>query len=92
MTVQSDLLGEIEAFLANRKGMAETTFGRLAVNDGKFVGRLRAGCNMTLATIERTRKFISSQNTAPPPKPSVPAKRSKRAVATPTSPDRDEAA
>jgi hypothetical protein len=38
--------------------MAETTFGRLAVNDGKFVGRLRSGANMTLSTVDRVRNFI----------------------------------
>lgn len=61
MNVQAELLTEIEAFLAHHGRMAETTFGRLAVNDGKFVGRLREGANMTLATIERTRQFISDQ-------------------------------
>jgi hypothetical protein len=55
MGIQSDLLMETEAFLVQRGGIAETAFGRLALNDGKFVGRLREGCNMKLATIERTR-------------------------------------
>jgi hypothetical protein len=73
MTVQADLLIEIEAFLAARRGqpdgMAETTFGRLAVNDGKFVRRLRDGCNMTLATIDRVRQFIGVQQSTPAPHP-----------------------
>jgi hypothetical protein len=60
MTVQSDLLTEVETFLAAQDGMAETTFGRLAVNDGKFVKRLREGANMTLATIDRVKRFIST--------------------------------
>lgn len=60
MSTQTDLLAEIEAFLASRK-MAETTFGRLAVNDGKFVGRLRRGANMTLATINRAHAFVRQQ-------------------------------
>jgi hypothetical protein len=55
---QADLLAEIEAFLRQRP-MAESTFGRLAVNDGKFMGRLRAGDNMTLATIARVRRYIA---------------------------------
>jgi hypothetical protein len=63
MTQQAQLLAEIEAFLATRK-MAETTFGRMAVNDGKFVGRLRTGANLTVATIERVRAFIAA-NRAP---------------------------
>lgn len=53
------LLSEIEAFLRINP-MAETTFGRLAVNDGKFMGRLRANANMTLATLQKVRAFIRS--------------------------------
>jgi hypothetical protein len=62
MDTQTQLLAEIEAFLATRE-IAESTFGRLAVNDGKFVSRLRAQANMTLATIDRARKFIREQST-----------------------------
>lgn len=60
MGTQTDLLAEIESFLSTRK-MRETTFGRHAVNDGKFVSRLRRGENMTLATIDRVRRHISQQ-------------------------------
>ena len=60
MSTQAQLLAEIEAFLSQRR-MAETTFGRLAVNDGKFVGRLRGGANMTLATVEKVRRYLASQ-------------------------------
>lgn len=59
MSTQAQLLSEIETFLRGRK-MAETTFGRLAVNDGKFVARLRAGANMTLATIAKARQFMAA--------------------------------
>jgi hypothetical protein len=38
--------------------MAETTFGRLAVNDGKFVSRLRSGGRVTPETAARVRSFI----------------------------------
>ena len=58
MTVQSELLSEIGAFLSEHGDMAETTFGRLAVNDGKFIRRLREGANMTLATIDRVKDFM----------------------------------
>jgi hypothetical protein len=61
MTIQDELLAEIEAFLRTRK-MAETTFGFRAVNDGKFVGRLRAGGNLTVSTITRVRDFIREQS------------------------------
>lgn len=60
MDTQTQLLSEIENFLSTRK-MAETTFGRMAVNDGKFVSRLRVGANMTLATIERASAYIKTQ-------------------------------
>lgn len=60
MSMQADLLGEIDAFLA-RTGMAESTFGRLAVNDGKFVARIRGGGGLTLATMERVRGFITAR-------------------------------
>lgn len=54
------LLREIDAFREGH-GMAETTFGRLAVNDGKFVGRLRGGAGITVATVDRVRAYIAEQ-------------------------------
>lgn len=86
MSVQAELLNEIEIFLAKRGGMAETTFGRLAVNDGKFVRRLREGCNMTLATIDRTRKFIRNQSPASEVSPSTKGQLSEAPVAVPPKP------
>jgi SAM-dependent methyltransferase len=47
-------------------GIAESTFGRLAVNDGKLVGRLRLGGRVTTDTVERVRAFIALE-----PHPSV---------------------
>ena len=41
--------------------MAESTFGRQAVNDGKLCARLRAGKNVTLETAEKIRAYIDSQ-------------------------------
>jgi len=58
MSTQEQLLLEIETFLSSRQ-MAETTFGRMAVNDGKFVARLRRGGNMTISTVSKVRHFIS---------------------------------
>lgn len=37
------LLKGIDAYLRANPGITETTLGRLAVNDGKFVARLRKG-------------------------------------------------
>src|SRR5262249_5624212 len=42
-----------------RAKMAESTFGRLAVNDGKLVGRLRLGGRVRTDTVERVRAFIA---------------------------------
>jgi SAM-dependent methyltransferase len=51
------LLREISDY-CRRVGMAESTFGRLAVNDGKLVSRLRTGASVTIYTMERVRNFI----------------------------------
>ncbi|MCE9661498.1 MAG: hypothetical protein K8R60_23470 [Burkholderiales bacterium] len=51
------LLQEIASF-CRAAGMAESTFGRRAVNDGKFVPRLRFGGRVTTQTVERVRAFI----------------------------------
>ncbi|HSC08265.1 MAG TPA: hypothetical protein VLD59_15670 [Steroidobacteraceae bacterium] len=52
------LLQEIASF-CRRVGMAESTFGRRAVNDGKFVTRLRFGGRVTTHTVERVRGFMA---------------------------------
>src|SRR5690242_10925357 len=41
--------------------MAESTFGRLAVNDGKLVSRLRLGGRVTTDTVDRVRAFIARE-------------------------------
>src|SRR6185295_2056049 len=51
------LLGSISDF-CRRTGMAESTFGRRAVNDGKFVARLRDGARVTPETLQRVNVFI----------------------------------
>ena len=53
------LLREIVEY-CRKAGVAESTFGRFAVNDGKFVNRLRDGGRITTATAERVRHFISN--------------------------------
>ena len=52
------LLGSISDF-CRRTGMAESTFGRRAVNDGKFVARLRDGARVTPETLNRVNQFIT---------------------------------
>ena len=54
------LLRDIAEFCRSAR-MAESTFGRLAVNDGKLVGRLRLGGRVTTDTVDRVRAFIASE-------------------------------
>jgi hypothetical protein len=54
------LLQEIAGY-CRRVGMAESTFGRLAVNDGKLVSRLRFGGRVRGKTVERVRAFMTRQ-------------------------------
>src|SRR5687768_9401560 len=57
------LLGSISDF-CRRTGMAESTFGRRAVNDGKFVARLRDGARVTPETLQRVNQFITKNGGA----------------------------
>jgi hypothetical protein len=52
------LLAEIESFCRER-GIAESTFGKQVVNDGKLCVRLRNGKDVTLETAAKIRGFIS---------------------------------
>lgn len=54
----ADLLHEISDY-CKRHRMAETTFGRRAVNDGKLVSRLQHGGRVTPQTVRRVRTFIA---------------------------------
>src|SRR5215475_8373582 len=56
------LLNEIADY-CRRVGMAESTFGRRAVNDGKLVSRLRIGGRVTMETVERVRNFMTDHAT-----------------------------
>jgi hypothetical protein len=65
------LLRNIAEF-CRRARMAESTFGRLAVNDGKLVSRLRLGGRVTTDTVERVHAFMAREperaiNGAPAP-------------------------
>ena len=61
----SGLLDAIAEF-CRMKTMAESTFGRLAVNDGKFVSRLRDGARITPETLERVTQFMAQHGIAAP--------------------------
>jgi hypothetical protein len=61
------LLNEISGY-CRRVGMAESTFGRLAVNDGKLVSRLRFGGRVRGNTVERVHEFMKSNKAELPPR------------------------
>jgi hypothetical protein len=56
-----DLLREISEY-CRLTGLAESTFGRRAVNDGKFAARLRNGGRITTRTVDRVRAFIADHH------------------------------
>jgi hypothetical protein len=60
MTEAEVLLAQIDD-ACRRLKIAQTTFGRLAVNDGKFVTRLQQGGRVTLQTVDRVHRFIAEQ-------------------------------
>jgi hypothetical protein len=62
------LLDSISEF-CRRAGMAESTFGRRAVNDGKFVSRLRDGARITPETLDRVSDFLTRHGAEAPAAP-----------------------
>jgi hypothetical protein len=59
-----EILQDIAAY-CQRTGLAESTFGRRAVNDGKLVQRLREGGRITTDTFDRIRLFMEQKPTGP---------------------------
>ncbi len=60
MDIKQTLIAEIEEY-CRRGGVAESTFGRQAINDGKFMRRIRGGGNVTTKTIDRVRAFMQDR-------------------------------
>jgi hypothetical protein len=58
-----ELLQEISDY-CRQTGLAESTFGRRAVNDGKLASRLRHGGRITTETLDRIRAFMSTNRNA----------------------------
>jgi hypothetical protein len=75
--MNEQILQEISEFCRVR-GLAESTFGRRAVNDGKLASRLRNGGRITTDTLERIRAFMARNSDG------APARR--RMLFEPTSP------
>ena len=55
----TELVRKIEAYCRTHE-IAETTFGRMAVNDGKLIARLRDGASITLATADKIEKALAA--------------------------------
>jgi hypothetical protein len=90
---EAGLLGSIADF-CRRAGMAESTFGRHAVNDGKFVGRLRDGGRITPETLDRITKFMASygiEATSSPSELMALVGRNSHAGSEPQASDQDRA-
>src|SRR5215510_5714551 len=62
------LLDSIAQF-CQLNGIAESTFGRRAVNDGKFVARLRDGARITPETLQRVSNYMGRYGVAVPASP-----------------------
>lgn len=60
MTDAETLLAQIDE-ACRRMRIAQTTFGRQAVNDGKLVSRLQQGGRVTLETVNRVHRFIADK-------------------------------
>jgi hypothetical protein len=65
-----ELLQEISDY-CRQTGLAESTFGRRAVNDGKLTNRLRNGGRITTDTLDRIRAFMHSHRISPHARPAV---------------------
>src|SRR4051812_9164875 len=64
-----ELLQEIADY-CRHTGLAESTFGRRAVNDGKLAQRLRNGGRITTDTLDRIRAFMA-ENRAEAARPTI---------------------
>jgi hypothetical protein len=71
----ADLLSRVTSYCRDAR-MAETTFGRRSVNDGKLVSRLRNGRTVSMRTADRVDAFIADNPIggvpAPRPAPAPP--------------------
>ena len=69
--IADQILGEIRDYCRATQ-TAESTFGRLVVNDGKLVSRLRDGARITTGTLDKVRAYLSEYRTVAPSERSRP--------------------
>src|SRR5690348_17450842 len=79
-----EILGEIRDYCRATR-TSESTFGRLVVNDGKLVSRLRDGARITTGTLDKVRRYLAEHSPADAPAP-------RAAVATTAASQPDPAA
>src|SRR5665213_3267529 len=60
----AQILGEIREYCRATQ-TAESTFGRLVVNDGKLVSRLRDGARITTGTLDKVRAYLAEYRPEP---------------------------
>ena len=63
MITHQSIVDVIERY-CRETGMAETTFGKKAVNDGKLLARLRAGRSISIDTYNRVMEMVSASEAA----------------------------
>ena len=80
-----ELLQEISDY-CRQSGLAESTFGRRAVNDGKLTSRLRNGGRITTDTLERIRTFMSANAGMQGERPMVIARMARPAPGSASAP------
>src|SRR6185437_4709686 len=80
-----ELLQQIADY-CRHSGLAESTFGRRAVNDGKLTARLRNGGRITTETLDRIRGFMDNNRMAPSAARPAIIDRPARAPGSPASP------
>src|SRR5258707_1723762 len=64
-TTSDQILGEIRHYCRATQ-TAESTFGRLVVNDGKLVSRLRDGAKITTGTLDKVRAYLTEHRAGLP--------------------------
>jgi len=80
-----ELLQEIADY-CRHSGLAESTFGRRAVNDGKLAQRLRNGGRITTETLDRIREFMENNRTVAPRAAVIERGREPRPAPVPAAP------
>ena len=76
--MKNDQILDLISDFCRQLEMAESTFGRRAVNDGKLVNRLREGKRITIDTLDRIQAFIAQslpEGVPPPPGLQTPIER-----------------